>query len=141
MVTKGIMLGHKVSKLDLEVDKVKIKVVDKLSPPMNVKTSRIFLGHAGFYRQFVKYFSKIVHPLSMLLEVNRPFEFEHNCLKAFETLNQALVTTPILITPNWSIPFELMCDTSDNRMVLALVQRKEKILHPIAYATKTSNNA
>lgn len=70
MVNKGIVLKHKVSKKGLEVDQAKIKVVKKLPPPTNVKTLRSFLRHEGFYRKFVKDFSKIAHPLNALLEIN-----------------------------------------------------------------------
>jgi len=97
MVNEGIVLGHKISKKGLEVDQAKIEAVEKLPPPTNVKTLRSFLGHAGFYRRFVKDFSKIVRPLSSLLEQNRPYIFYEECLKAFETLKVALVSAPILI--------------------------------------------
>ena len=99
------------------------------------------MGHAGFYRRFVKDFSKIARPLSSLLEQNRPYIFYEECLKAFETLKAALVSAPILIAPDWSQPFELMCDASDYAMGAALVQRRDRMLHPIAYASKTFNAA
>jgi len=50
MVQEGIVLGHKISKRGIEVDKAKLDVIDKLPPPVNVKGIRSFLGHAGFYR-------------------------------------------------------------------------------------------
>ena len=50
MVQEGIVLGHKISKKGIEVDKAKLDVIDKLPPPVNVKGIRIFWGHAGFYR-------------------------------------------------------------------------------------------
>ncbi|GKC65173.1 hypothetical protein Tco_1097771, partial [Tanacetum coccineum] len=59
MVTEGIVLGHKVSSRVLEVDTAKIDVIAKLPPPTNIKAIRSFLGYAGFYRRFIKYFSKI----------------------------------------------------------------------------------
>ncbi|MCI84089.1 reverse transcriptase, partial [Trifolium medium] len=64
MVTEGIVLGHKVSTKGIEVDRAKIEVIEKLPPPVNVKGIRSFLGHAGFYRRFIKDFSKIAKPLS-----------------------------------------------------------------------------
>nr|GEX16542.1 reverse transcriptase domain-containing protein [Tanacetum cinerariifolium] len=68
MVTKGIVLGYKVSRKGLEVDKAKINMIAKLPPPTNVKAVRSFLGHAGFYRRFIKDFSKISRPMTKLLE-------------------------------------------------------------------------
>ena len=62
MVWKGIVLGHKVSERGIEVDRAKIEVIEQLPPPTNVKEIRSFLGHAGFYRCFIKNFSQIVNP-------------------------------------------------------------------------------
>ncbi|GKE08382.1 reverse transcriptase domain-containing protein [Tanacetum coccineum] len=76
MVKEGIVLGHKVSRAGLEVDKAKIDVISKLQPPTNTKGVRIFLRHAGFYRHFIKDFSKIARPLTKLLEKDTPFEFD-----------------------------------------------------------------
>jgi hypothetical protein len=59
MVREGIVLGHKVSKRGIEVDRSKIEVIEQLPPPTNVKGIRSFLGHAGFYRRFIKTFSQI----------------------------------------------------------------------------------
>ena len=70
-------------------------MIDKLLPPTSVKGIRSFLGHAGFYRRFISNFSKIAKPLYMLLEHDRPFQFDEECLKAFIEL--ALITAPIVI--------------------------------------------
>lgn len=77
----------------------------------------------------------------MLLELNRPYVFYDHCLKAFKTLKSALVTSPILIAPNWKQPFELMCDASDYTVGAILVQSYEKVLHSITYINKTLNEA
>ncbi|GJV02419.1 reverse transcriptase domain-containing protein [Tanacetum coccineum] len=86
MVKEGIVLRHKVSSVGLEVDKAKINVISKLPPTTNIKGVRSFLRHAGFYRRFIKDFSKIARPLTKLLEKDTPFEFDDECQKAFELL-------------------------------------------------------
>ena len=68
MGREGIILGHKVSSKGLGVDKAKVGVIENLPPPISVKGIRSFLGHAGFYRRFIKDFSKISKPLCNLLE-------------------------------------------------------------------------
>ena len=67
MVQEGIVLGHKISVKGIEVDKAKIDVIERLPPPMHVKGVRSFLGHVGFYKRFIKDFSKVTKPLSNLL--------------------------------------------------------------------------
>nr|GEY61746.1 reverse transcriptase domain-containing protein [Tanacetum cinerariifolium] len=113
MVTEGIVLGHKVSSARLEVDKEKINVITKLPPPTNVKAVRIFLGHAGFSRRFIKDFSKFFRPMTKLLEKDTVFDFSKECIEAFELLKEKLTNAPIMVSPDWSQPFELMCDASN----------------------------
>nr|GFA49113.1 retrovirus-related Pol polyprotein from transposon 17.6 [Tanacetum cinerariifolium] len=113
MVKEGIVLGHKISKKGIEVDKAKIEVISKLPHPTTVKGIRSFLGHAGFYRRFIKDFSKISRPMTHLLEKNSPFIFSNECIQAFRTLKDKLTEAPILIAPNWDQPFEIICDASD----------------------------
>ncbi|XP_060965226.1 uncharacterized protein LOC133034202 [Cannabis sativa] len=137
MVQEGIVLGHKVSSKGIEVDKAKLEVIEKLPAPTTVKGIRSFLGHAGFYRRFIKDFSKVSKPLCNLLEQNRPFEFTAECNEAFLKLKTALVTAPVIVAPDWSLPFELMCDASDFAVGAVLGQRKNKIFHSIYYASKT----
>ncbi|MCI13478.1 hypothetical protein A2U01_0034596, partial [Trifolium medium] len=141
MVKEGIVLGHRISKKGLEVDKAKVEVIEKLPPPVNIKGIRSFLGHAGFYRRFIKDFSKITKPLCQLLQHDVPFNFTEECVKAFETLKTALVTAPVIIAPDWSKPFELMCDASDFAVGAVLGQRHDKVFHSIYYASRTLNEA
>nr|GEZ78224.1 hypothetical protein [Tanacetum cinerariifolium] len=100
MVKEGIVLGHKISKNRIEVDKAKIDVIAKLPHPTTVKGVRGFLGHAGFYRRFIKDFSKISRPMTHLLEKDTPFVFSEDCIQAFQTLKKKLTKAPILIAPN-----------------------------------------
>ena len=75
-------------------------MIETLPPPKCVKDIRSFLGHAGFYRRFIKDFSKIAKPLYKLLAKDAIFEFDDACFDAFETLKRALASAPILQPPN-----------------------------------------
>ncbi|GJZ96548.1 reverse transcriptase domain-containing protein [Tanacetum coccineum] len=141
MVKEGIVLGHKVSGAGLEVDKAKIIVIFKLPPLTNVKGIRSFLGHAGFHRRFIKDFSKIACPLTKLLEKDTPFEFNDECHKAFNALKEKLTCTHVIMSPNWNLPFELMCDASDFAAGAVLGQKDGKHFHPIYFASITLNTA
>ncbi|GJV20261.1 reverse transcriptase domain-containing protein [Tanacetum coccineum] len=127
MVKKGIVLGHKISKSGIEVDKSKVDVIAKLPHPTTVKGIRSFLGHAGFYRRFIQDFSKIARPMTHLLEKETPFIFSKECIKAFETLKMKLTQAPILVAPDWDLPFEIMCDASDFAVGAVLGQRAENL--------------
>ncbi|CAA0819371.1 Uncharacterized mitochondrial protein AtMg00860, partial [Striga hermonthica] len=141
MVTSGVVLGHVISSRGIEVDKAKIDVIEKLPPPVNVKGVRSFLGHAGFYRRFIKDFSKISQPLCHLLANDVPFVFDNACVEAFNKLKNKLVTAPIVIAPDWSLPFEIMCDASNLVVGAVLGQRVDKLLRVIYYASLTLNGA
>ncbi|GJR21873.1 reverse transcriptase domain-containing protein [Tanacetum coccineum] len=133
MCKEGIVLGHKISKSEIEVDRAKVDVIAKLPHPTTVKGVRSFLGHAGFYRRFIQDFSKIARPMTHLLEKDATFVFSQDCIDAFETLKKKLTEAPILVVPDWNLPFELMCDASDfaigavlGQQMLAVVYAFEK---------------
>nr|GEY43741.1 hypothetical protein [Tanacetum cinerariifolium] len=113
MVKDGIVLSHKISKNRIEVDKAKFDVIANLPHHTTVKGIRSFLGHFGFYRRFIKDFSKIAWPMTCLLEKDTPFIFFKECVEASQTLKRKLTKASILIAPEWDLPFELMCDASD----------------------------
>nr|GEY13607.1 reverse transcriptase domain-containing protein [Tanacetum cinerariifolium] len=113
MCKEGIVLGHKISKSGIEVDRAKVDVIDNLPHPTTVKGVRSFLGHDGFYRRLIQDFSKIARPMTHLLEKETPFVFSKECVDAFETLKKKLTEAPILVVPDWNLPFERMCDASD----------------------------
>nr|GEX69438.1 reverse transcriptase domain-containing protein [Tanacetum cinerariifolium] len=141
MVKEGIVLGHKISKNRIEVDKAKVKVLAKLPHPITVKGMRSFLGHAGFYRRFIQDFSKIARPMTRLLEKDTPFLFSKECVEAFQTLKRKLTEASILIAPDWDLPFELMYDESDFAISAVLGQRQENHFRPIHCAIKTMTEA
>ena len=141
MVTEGIVLGHKISATGLEVDQSKVSIIKTLAPPTTVKGVRSFLGHAGFYRRFIKDFSKIARPLCRLLEKDSRFNFDESCRVAFEEIKSKLIQAPVMAAPDWDQGFEIMCDASDFAMGAALGQRKEKIFRIIYYASRTFNEA
>ncbi|GJV35816.1 reverse transcriptase domain-containing protein [Tanacetum coccineum] len=141
MVKEGIVLGHKISKSGIEVDKAKVDVIAKLPHPTSVKGIRSFLGHTGFYRRFIQDFSKIAWPMTHLFGKDTPFIFSKECIEAFNILKKKLTESPILVTPDWDLPFEIMCDASDYAVGAVLGQRKTKHFQPIHYASKTMTDA
>ncbi|XP_049414688.1 uncharacterized protein LOC125877439 [Solanum stenotomum] len=141
MVKEGIVLGHKVLQQGLEVDKEKIEVIEKLPPPISVKGVCSFLGHAGFYRRFIKDFSKIAHPLCKLLEKELKFYFYDACMTSFKCLKEKLVSTPIIVSPDWSESFEVISDYSGMDLGVVLGKKRNKLFHPIYYTGKTLNSA
>ncbi|GKC76051.1 reverse transcriptase domain-containing protein [Tanacetum coccineum] len=112
MIKEGIVLEHKLSRDGIKIDRAKIDVIAKLPYPTNVKVVR-----------------------------NAKFDFSDDCKKAFNILKEKLTTTPIIISPDWNIPFELMCDASDFAVGVVLGQRIDGKFKPIYYASKTLNNA
>ena len=141
MVQEGIVLGHRIFARGIDVDKAKIEAIEKLPPPSLVKGIRSFLGHSGFYRRFIKDFSRIAKPLSNLLVQGTPFEFDAQCMRAFSILKDKLVWAPIVVAPDWDFPFELMCNASNYAIGAVLGQKRERIFQVIYYASRTLNDA
>ncbi|GJV09855.1 reverse transcriptase domain-containing protein [Tanacetum coccineum] len=141
IVKEGIVLGHKISKSEIKVDRAKVDVIAKLPHPTTVKGVRSFLGHAGFYHRFIQDFLKISRPMTHLLEKETPFVFSKECVEAFNALKKKLTEAPILVAPDWDLPFEIMCDASDFAVGAVLGQRKTKHFQPIHNASKTMTDA
>jgi len=141
MVEQGIVLGHVVSKNGISVDPAKVDIISQLPYPSSVKEVLCFLGHAGFYRRFIKDFSKIANPLSNLLKKDVAFDFAERCKDAFDTLKKALTTTPIIQPPDWTFPFEFTCDASKFAVGAVLAQRDGKLSHVIYSASRTLDTA
>ncbi|RDY10714.1 Retrovirus-related Pol polyprotein from transposon 17.6, partial [Mucuna pruriens] len=100
MVIEGIVLGHLVSNRGIEVDKAKIDIITSLPNPTSMGEVCSFLGHIGFYRRFIKNFSKITLSLSKLLQKNVEFKFDQPFIEAFKELKSQLTSDPILQAPN-----------------------------------------
>nr|GEZ88639.1 reverse transcriptase domain-containing protein [Tanacetum cinerariifolium] len=141
MGREGIVLGHKISKSGIEVDRAKVDIIAKLPHSTTVKGVRSVLGLAGFYRRFIQDFSKITRPMTYLLEKETPSVISKECIDAFNTLKKKLTEAPILVVPDWNLPFKLMCDASDYAIGAVLGQRKSKHFQPIHYASKTMTEA
>ena len=106
-----------------------------------MNTVRQFLGHAGFYRRFIKKILKIAKPLYKLLEKDAKFSLDGDCQRSFEELKSYLTTTPIVRAPNWKLPFEVICNASDLSIGAVLKQREEGKPYVVYYTSKTLNEA
>jgi hypothetical protein len=126
MVTNGIVLGHMVSSKGIEVDKSKIELIANLPTPKSIKDVRSFLGHVGFYRRFIKDFSVISKPLSNLITKDNIFEWTEHCEEALVKLKNFFTSALVIQPPDWSLPFEIVCDASDYVVGVVLGQRKDK---------------
>ncbi|GJV17242.1 reverse transcriptase domain-containing protein [Tanacetum coccineum] len=140
MVKEGIVLGHKISKSGIEVDRAKIDVIAKLPYPTNVKGVRSFLRHAGFYRRFIKDFSKIAQHVTQLLMKDAKFIFSNKFMQAFNVLKDKLTSAPVIVALDRNLDFKLMCDASDYAVGAVLGQHIDKFFCPIYYASKTMND-
>ncbi|KAM2899054.1 hypothetical protein COP2_008518 [Malus domestica] len=132
---------HIISKNGIEVDKSKVELVSSLPFLTTVREVRSFLGHAGFYRRFMKDFSMISRPLCRLLQKDVTFDMNEKCVVAFNKLKKLLSMAPVIMPPDWSLPFELMCDASDYAVGAVLGQRVNKVPPVIYYASRTLNDA
>ena len=113
MVREGVVLGHIVSSKGLEVDKAKIELIQNLPLLDIIRDLQRFLKQIGFYQIFIQEFSKVSKPLATLLCKQKDFIIDEEGKRAFVMLKQALIESPILQSPNWDLPFEMMCHTSN----------------------------
>jgi hypothetical protein len=125
-------LEHIITDGGIAVDPSKVQDVLNWSPPKNVPEIRSFLGLAGYYRRFIEGFSKIVKPLTTLLEKGKEFKWDEKCQASFEELKKRLTTTPVLIMPDIHKGFDVYCDAS--RQGLGCVLMHE--VKVVAYASR-----
>ena len=127
------MLGHIISRKELEVDETKIEVIQNLPLPATIRDLRSFLGLIGFYRRFIQDFEKVSKPLTTLLCKDKEFIIDEKGKRAFVMLKQAMIEAPILQSPNWDLPFEIMCNALNYALGAVLGQRLEKKLMAICF--------
>jgi hypothetical protein len=111
-LTEVAFLGHVITAGGVSVDPGRVKDVLNWMPPATVSEIRSFLGLAGYYRRFIKDFSKITKPMTRLLEKNKDFDWIEECQVSFEELKKRLTSAPILILPDITKKFDIYCDAS-----------------------------
>jgi hypothetical protein len=141
MMSEGIVLGHFISSQGIQVDPSKIQVIKNLPTPKTQTDIRSFLGHAGYYRRFIKNFSKIASPLFVLLMKNAEFKWTNQCEEAFRTLKHKVSTAPILRGPDWTLPFHISSDASDTAIGAVLGQEEDHLPYAIYFISKNMSPA
>ncbi|MBW0517046.1 hypothetical protein O181_056761 [Austropuccinia psidii MF-1] len=115
-------LGHVVAGLSLGIDKNKVAAVLLKPMPQNKTEIQSFFGFSGYYRQHIKYFSSIARPLYRLCDKDTVFEMTVDRVKAFESLRQGLTTYPLLLIPDFKLPFKFYIDASVDGLGASLNQ-------------------
>ncbi|KAK1683765.1 hypothetical protein QYE76_044613 [Lolium multiflorum] len=111
----------------IAVDPAKIKTVTEWKAPATQTEVRAFLGLAGYYRRFVEGFSSIARPMTQLLKKDKKFEWTAKCEESFQQLKSRLTTSPILIMPDITKPFDVYCDASKIGLGCVLMQEGKVI--------------
>ena len=135
-------LGHKVDKDGIHTLDDKIHAISQFPTPASADDIRSFIGLAGFYRQFIRDFSKIASPLTSLLKKNAAFVWSDDQENAFITLKEALCQAPILAFPDWERDFTVCTDASNVGLGAVLMQSDDSGRHrAIAFASRILNKA
>jgi RNase H-like domain found in reverse transcriptase len=139
-------LGVRITQGEVQMDDAKVEKVRNWRPPTNVTEVRKFLGFTGYYRYFIRDYSKISQPLLQLTHLTSTWHWNEDEQTAFETLHQAMINKPVLRQPDFTKPFFLLTDASAYGMGAILSQEggsmtsnpnQEPKLHPIAYYSAT----
>jgi hypothetical protein len=128
-LTKVAFLGHVISVGGVSVDLGKVKDVLNWMPPTAASKIRSFLGLAGYYRRFIKDFSKIAKPMTKLLEKDKAFEWIAKCQANFEELRKRLTSAPVLVLPNLTKKFNIYCDASRCGLGCVLMQEGQVVCY------------
>lgn len=142
MVPQGKLLGHIVYKAGLKTDPDKVRVIVQMEAPENVTGVKSFLGHVGYYRRFIKIFSQVSYPLDLLMRKGQPFVWAEEQEKAFRELKEWLVSSPILMYPDWDKEFHVHVDASNFAIGATLAQVGAHGLdHPVFFASRLLSKA
>ena len=131
-IDQVIFLGHIVSKEGILADPAKILAIKEWVAPTSVTEVRSFLGLAGYYRSFVKDFSRITKPMMSLLKKDQRFQWTEECEKAFQTLKERLTSALVLTLPDGNENLEVYSDASKQGLGCVLMQNRKVI----AYASR-----
>ena len=135
--TSAFYLGHEISAEGIRVSKEKIQSITSWPTPKNVKELRSFLGLASYYRKFVKIFAFIAEPLTKLLAKDQKWAWSKNSQhSAFRELKKQLTEAPVLLFPDFSLPFTLQTDSSGYAIGGVLLQDQGHGLQPVAYESR-----
>jgi hypothetical protein len=136
MMSEGVVLGHFISYAGIQVDPAKIQVILDIPTPTNQKEVQSFLGHAGYYKRFIKKNSKLASPLFFLLTKDVDFHWTDTYELSFTDMKHKLSTAPILRGPNWALTFHISSDASDTAIGAILGQQEDKKPYAIYYISK-----
>jgi hypothetical protein len=139
-LSKVAFLGHVISAGGISVDPDKVRDVLNWMPPINVSEIRSFLRLAGYYRRFIKDFSKIAKPTTKLVEKNKAFEWTVECQSNFEELKKCLTSAPVLVLPDVTKKFDLYCDASRRGMGCVLMQEGQVVCYASRQLRKHEEN-
>jgi hypothetical protein len=139
-LTDVAFLGHIISAGGVSVDPSKVKDVLNWMPPTTASKIQSFLGLAGYYRRFIKDFSKIAKPMTKLLEKNKAFEWTKECQASFEELRKRLTSAPVLVLPNLTKKFDIYCDASHQRLGCVLMQEGQVVCYASRQLRKHEEN-
>ena len=136
MMQEGIVLGHYISAARIQVDLAKVEIIQNFPTPKTQKEVHSFIGYAGYYRPFIKYFSKIASPLFLLLSKDAEFNWSNACNIALTELKKLVSQGPILHGPQWELPFHISSDTPNTAIGVVLGQEENKKPYAIYFISK-----
>jgi hypothetical protein len=135
---EGKILGHIVSPEGIKIDPERVKAIQQIDIPRNKKSIQSFIGKINFLRRFIPNFVEIIKYITDMLKKDAKIKWISEAKESFENIKQALVQSPVLISPNYSKEFMIFSFSSENTIVVVLIQRNEQgHEQPISFFRKT----